>query len=299
MSNIWVISPYSFEFPDDWQRVWEHNLKEGFISIGWAALGNVSKMTLDQIKKRHSERWENSNPQSASWDSNTLYNFWHRIEEKDIVVARRGRKAIAAVGKVIGRPYYNISKTRKVFGGKHAYPNHIDIKWQDDSRDMMFDRQVFGMRTLQRFDASKLELLINESGNQHNGFLDEIDEEPSVAGGVKRITVNAYERDPKARAACVRHHGFSCKACDMSFAEVYGERGIDHIHVHHVQPVSTLKSKCTIDPARDLVPVCANCHEMLHRGKELLTVAELRSIIKKVKKSLVNRRRGLWFGFGP
>lgn len=297
MSNIWVISPYSFEFPDDWQRIWEHNLKEGFISIGWAALGNVSKMTLDQIKKRHLERWENSNPQSASWDSNTLYNFWHRIEEKDIVVARRGRKAIAAIGEVIGPPYYNISKTRKVFGGNHAYPNHIDIKWQDDSRDMRFDRQVFGMRTLQRFDASKLEMLIKESGNHHKGFLDEIDDEPFVAGGVKRITVNTYERDPKARAACLRHHGFSCKACDMSFAEVYGELGINFIHVHHVQPVSMLKSKRTIDPKRDLVPVCPNCHEMLHQGTELLTVAELRSIIKKFKNSRATRKKRLIEGF--
>lgn len=36
------------------------------------------------------------------------------------------------------------------------------------------------------------------------------------------VTINAYERNPKARAACIAHHGYLCAACGFDFATVYG-----------------------------------------------------------------------------
>jgi predicted HNH restriction endonuclease len=293
MSKVWIIAPYSIDYPVDWQRIWECNLRDGFISIGWAALGNVSKLSVEQIAKLHKEKWENSSHKSAVRDAHCLFNFWNNLQVKDTIVARRGRKAIAAVGRVIGKPYYDRRKTRKIFRGPHAYPNHIDIEWDEDIRDLQFNRQVFGMQTLHSIEPSKYAALLQEAKVGATGFLGGSEGDQAYAGGVKKSQINVYERDPKARAACVKHHGFSCKACGMSFAEVYGELGIDYIHVHHVQPVSTLKTKCTIDPTKDLVPVCPNCHAMLHRSNELLTVSELQSLIKKVKKSLLNRQKSL------
>ncbi|MGH0218500.1 hypothetical protein NKY68_00240 [Sinorhizobium meliloti] len=35
----------------------------------------------------------------------------------------------------------------------------------------------------------------------------------------------------------------------------------------------------TVDPIKDLIPVCANCHAMLHRRSDPLTVEELRAIL--------------------
>lgn len=45
----------------------------------------------------------------------------------------------------------------------------------------------------------------------------------------------------------------------------YGENGKDFIEIHHVKPLSTLEEATEIDPEIDLVPVCLNCHRMLHR----------------------------------
>ena len=97
---------------------------------------------------------------------------------------------------------------------------------------------------------------------------------------VLRADVNRYEQDPDARRVCLAHHGNSCAACGFSFEQTYGETGLDFIPVHHLVPASQLGSGYQLDPLTDLVPLCANCHAMAHRGVDTpRTVAELRRII--------------------
>ena len=104
-----------------------------------------------------------------------------------------------------------------------------------------------------------------------------------VEGGLRQITVNAYERDPKARSACIKHHGPVCQVCGMNFEEIYGETGRGFIHVHHKRPLSSVRSTYKVDPKKDLVPVCPNCHAMLHKRKPPFDVEQLRAIIDTTK----------------
>jgi 5-methylcytosine-specific restriction protein A len=90
------------------------------------------------------------------------------------------------------------------------------------------------------------------------------------------VTINAYERNPKARAACIAHHGYLCAACGFDFAAVYGTWGKNFIHVHHIKPIGKIGKQYEIDPKKDLIPVCPNCHAMIHRTEPALTVAQLR-----------------------
>src|SRR5690606_27945034 len=46
--------------------------------------------------------------------------------------------------------------------------------------------------------------------------------ESYIEGAVRSITVNADERDPAARLACIRHYGARCAICGFSFADKYG-----------------------------------------------------------------------------
>lgn len=103
-------------------------------------------------------------------------------------------------------------------------------------------------------------------------------------GERKTVEVNAIERDPRARRDCLRHHGYCCAACDLLFSERYGDIGDKFIHVHHLKPLSTLRRARDIDPARDLVPVCPNCHAMLHRSRRPMTVAALRRRIARAAR---------------
>ncbi|MDM5187565.1 HNH endonuclease [Bacillus sp. DX4.1] len=52
------------------------------------------------------------------------------------------------------------------------------------------------------------------------------------------------------------------------------------MEVHHLKPLSTIGEEVAINPKEDLVPVCSNCHRMIHRRKDnVLTVEELRTIV--------------------
>jgi 5-methylcytosine-specific restriction protein A len=96
-------------------------------------------------------------------------------------------------------------------------------------------------------------------------------------GGIQRVTINRYERSREARAVCLRSHGVRCAVCTMSFEEVYGSIGAGFIHVHHRHPIYLRKEHYRLDPRRDLVPVCPNCHAMLHTHEPPLEVEDLRS----------------------
>jgi 5-methylcytosine-specific restriction protein A len=96
-------------------------------------------------------------------------------------------------------------------------------------------------------------------------------------GARKTVRVNAYERNAGARTACLAHHGKRCAVCDMSFHERYAGLGQDFIHVHHTRPMAGVTEEYRVDPIKDLVPVCPNCHAMLHFAAEkVLTVEQLR-----------------------
>lgn len=109
--------------------------------------------------------------------------------------------------------------------------------------------------------------------------------EPDTAGlpeGAKvRVEVNRYERSRTNRALCIEVHGARCQVCGVDFAETYGPLGHGFIHVHHVVPVSRMGGEYRVDPIRDLVPVCPNCHAMLHRQDPPLSVSELRQRLSK------------------
>jgi 5-methylcytosine-specific restriction protein A len=88
-------------------------------------------------------------------------------------------------------------------------------------------------------------------------------------GEVRQFSTDRHERSGAARTAAIRIHGASCSICNIDFETVYGEIGRGFIHVHHLDPVSNSESRRRVDPARDLVPVCPNCHAMLHRRKDV------------------------------
>ena len=103
-------------------------------------------------------------------------------------------------------------------------------------------------------------------------------------GGKKQITVNAYERNIKARQQCLDEYGYQCRVCRMSFEDMYGDIGKEFIHVHHLVPVSKISRKYKIDPLQHLCPVCPNCHAMLHREEPPLTPEELANRMKKGRR---------------
>lgn len=89
-----------------------------------------------------------------------------------------------------------------------------------------------------------------------------------LAEGVSKISRHVrYERNPKNREEAIRIQGTRCKICGFDFNAVYGKSLADnYIEVHHIKLLS--EGEQVPDPAKDLIPVCANCHRILHRRKK-------------------------------
>lgn len=116
-----------------------------------------------------------------------------------------------------------------------------------------------------------------------NVFPDEVtSEEVFREGAVRQVSVNAYERDPKARQKCIDYYGVSCSVCNFNFGRFFGELGEGFIHVHHLRPISEIAEEYEVDPVKDLRPVCPNCHAMIHRRSPPFSIEE----IIELKKSL-------------
>lgn len=111
-----------------------------------------------------------------------------------------------------------------------------------------------------------------------------VEEEYSFEGGLKYYHTKRYERSVKNRLLAINKHGVNCMACGFNFEEVYGEHGKDFIEVHHIQALSTLDKATMINPEVDLIPLCANCHRMIHRKKDqTLSLLELIKLINREK----------------
>lgn len=105
----------------------------------------------------------------------------------------------------------------------------------------------------------------------------------------KKLTmvVNRYERDPQKRLECIEHYGYECQICGFSFEKAYGNLGKDFCHVHHIEPLGEVGGENkNLDPIKDLLPVCANCHEMLHRRKVALKPEELITQLKLIGQTI-------------
>lgn len=99
-----------------------------------------------------------------------------------------------------------------------------------------------------------------------------------------------YERKPRIRAEALRIHGTRCFACGFDFSEIYGQHGEGYIEIHHLRPVSSYVGVTVVNPETDLIPLCSNCHRMVHRKEEALTPEELQCIIKEARNRQTENR---------
>lgn len=108
-------------------------------------------------------------------------------------------------------------------------------------------------------------------------------------GKKKTVTAKVYERSKQLRDIAIAHYTVDgkivCAACGFDFYKKYGEAGRGYIEIHHQKPVfqyeETDFSRLVSDALKDLIPLCANCHRIVHRKKDKpLSVEELIEVIR-------------------
>lgn len=75
------------------------------------------------------------------------------------------------------------------------------------------------------------------------------------------------------------HGQLACEACTFVFEDFYRQIGRGFIECHHTTPLAKLKvaTKTTLD---SLSLVCSNCHRMLHKHIDTLSVPDLRTMTR-------------------
>jgi len=204
-------------------------------------------------------------------------------------------RGIMASGYITSEPYKDYSPHNKSGWSQYVwivYDTIINpIKTEDkifprirldepDFSKANWDTQVSGIQIPDEVVAKLDEewFALNEPDNPNT--LDIVQQ--FIEGSRQQIYTTSYERNPKARVACLEFHGYSCAVCDFNFEEVFGDIGKNYIHVHHLRPLSEIGSEYVIDPIKDLCPVCPNCHAMLHRKKDedFNSIEELKKIVE-------------------
>jgi len=109
--------------------------------------------------------------------------------------------------------------------------------------------------------------------------------EPRLEGAEVLRLLSIRERDPVLRAACLATHGHRCLICGNDLGEIYGEIGNGFIHVHHLRPLAARKGADATDPKKDLIPVCPNCHSIIHRGGGTRSPEEVRKHLRRANEA--------------
>lgn len=100
-------------------------------------------------------------------------------------------------------------------------------------------------------------------------------------GGVQRSLATRHERNRRARDLCIAHYGLACRACGFEFRTVYGDEMADFIHVHHINPVADAREEHSVDPIKDLIPLCPNCHAVAHSKDPPCPVDYVKQLLRR------------------
>ena len=172
----------------------------------------------------------------------------------------------------VGQKIRNIIDQHPDHHGSHSDGNHLD---KDVVHDFLADKPGMLAR------AARIRELLRATASDADVELPDLDLAAPEGGLALRAHLRR-ERDPRLRylkLADTKRRGLpiACEACGFDFGCTYGSRGLDYIECHHRTPLYvTGKTQTRVT---DLALLCSNCHRMIHRTKQWLTVEELMKLI--------------------
>ncbi len=103
--------------------------------------------------------------------------------------------------------------------------------------------------------------------------------EGGCEGGDKTVTLTRKERSPRNRMLAFMVHGKTCGVCGLKPVEEFGDELCNILEIHHIEPLCELKEARIYDPRTDLIPLCPNCHKMIHTRKPAYRPEELKELL--------------------
>lgn len=193
--------------------------------------------------------------------------FFHDVEYKmNLVKEVHGRTRLFWKADFIEVIHSRFPEVHEAFKSDQSLDVYPEIRFQKVGVDKY---------TIDLIDeARNIETLSADFNANHNAGY--------VEGRLHDYTGTRFERDQRNRDLAIKYHGLTCFGCGFNFGDTYGPLGEGFIEIHHVNPLHQNDNEVVIDPRKDLIPLCSNCHRMVHRSRsETLGIDELKALIKE------------------
>jgi len=261
---------------------------------------NLKEICKDEIKK---------SPDGNEYLENVLVIF--NASNSDGL----GRKVVGFyVGATIfKKPYINTNPKRIIISdnsfanynirvkSENAYlfdnENARDIRLPSSKKDgygygqsnVWYANKDFKCKKTKDDIVTKIEKII------HDNIIDNSykDEQKYYEGQInsKVKEVFTMSRNSMARKKCLEYYfpnnkNYSCSLCGFEFEKQYGSIGKDFIEVHHIEShasKSITEGKHEINPINELIPICSNCHTIIHRVKPAISIEKMKELLKAIE----------------
>jgi 5-methylcytosine-specific restriction endonuclease McrA len=255
--NIWRLIAHH----EDCEEAIELMKNTNRLAIGWSDIGSLDNFkSKDDIAKAIREHYPTLGNSHTGGPS--LWNF-KEIQIGDLVIVNVNHKR-DSVFEVIDNYEYVISK-KSLLGYQHqrkAILRDINAEelWKSVGGNIIQGENI-RWSLVKCLKTKKTENILYEEGIIHS------------------VLSSQVERNIFARQACIEYYGYKCQICSFDFVDKYGELGKNFIHVHHIEDISLKGGEYTVNPKKDLIPVCPNCHAMLHKQRPAMMPDELKRIM--------------------
>ncbi len=230
-----------------------------------------------------------------------------KLKIGDILLMYENKRGIVAIGKTLEQWNGKAYKTPLYYIPGIEFPEgaseyRIKVNWFHDISDSPFSIEEMkkhigyiprgAVKPFIKWRAEVKKIIAELMHRNSVLFPDDIPEKSKglPEGAKKSVLVNAYERSNEARRQCIEHWGYNCQLCGILLEDFYDSYGSSFIHVHHRIPLSQIKKSYIVDPIKDMLPICPNCHAILHRIESDNPIGELRKIIKKKAGKSIHRK---------
>lgn len=237
---------------------------------------------------------------SSAWKE--IIKYWDKTCMQGVKCLVLG---IRHVDELIGDYVFSVEGDLNLFDGKSVYIHadhlrdigeQIDINIYDIPNEQSGKLAVFKTEVLGKYiDTYENHFSSKSVIDAIKDFVITLDEEnisvvehsTSTEGKKLYYYTTKYERKASNRNAAIEIHGTKCFGCGFDFEKYYGKRGAGYIEIHHIKPLSELDEEIEVNAETDLIPLCSNCHRMVHRVKtDILTLEELRKIIAENNENI-------------
>jgi HNH endonuclease len=216
LAKIWKIGPEPGVDREEYLPV---ALEKGFVSIGWARIGNLAGRGFDDISKEFVKAYGHN-----SIGPRQLLMFANEILPGDMILLYNlGTVHIGMVEDRRGSAYYHIKRNSRedYFRGTNNAPHRVGVRWRYGRREFPANFKGF-TAPLYEIDKSQLWRIDRKAVREAlarslkaNNYSQTPDNGPYIETGEKKSNTSHRIGQGRVREDALRRYGQKCSLCDI------------------------------------------------------------------------------------